>query len=141
MCRASGTWARKTGRAVITMSRTVGAGSRFESTTTPGCGQIRRVMVFMLIEAGSERFDVSSREQADGRAVYDFLWINGPEGYGFTFGKTPVPGTTQDRVERWELEREADVFVRSFFAEGGIGLTDFPGFVAARRSLLKADES
>ena len=94
----------------------------------------------MLIKASDETFEVTVRKQRDGHLVYDFLWLNGPEGYGFTFGKTLAPGVLPTTLTHSELEREAKIFVKAFFAPDGIGLADFPDFVSARRSRLAADE-
>ena len=87
------------------------------------------------IEADGERFDVSARVQPDGRRVYDFRWIDGPGGsaYGFTLGLVPSAPASPTELSRGQLERQARLFVRAFFAPDGIGPSDFPEFVASRR--------
>jgi hypothetical protein len=86
----------------------------------------------MLIDVEGERFAVGTRVGQNGQHVYDFTWINGPaeSTYGFTFGPT---SPLQRDISVAELEEEARLFVRSFFSPDGIGPSDFPDFVAARR--------
>lgn len=90
----------------------------------------------MIVEEAGERIAVSTRIQDDGQLVYDFLWIDGPgeSEYGFTLGLSTHPaGASQPTLSAAELEQHARQFVRAFFAPDGIGPTDFPDFVAARR--------
>ena len=90
----------------------------------------------MIVEEAGERIAVSTRIQDDGQLVYDFLWINGPgeSDYGFTLGLSTHPaGAPQPTLTDHELEQHARQFVRAFFAPDGIGPSDFPDFVAARR--------
>lgn len=92
------------------------------------------------IEVEGESFDVAWRRQPDGSDSYDFTWLNGPDGssYGFTVGMhaggaSSVGMPSRREMSRLELEKEAAQFVRAFFAEDGIGPSDFPDFVAERR--------
>lgn len=85
------------------------------------------------LEVDGELFEVTTRTNPDGICAYDFTWTNGPNeaSYGFTVGPS-VP--SQAGFTEAFLEREAALFVRGFFAEGGIGPSDFPDFVASRRN-------
>lgn len=92
----------------------------------------------MIVEEAGERIAVSTRIQDDGQLVYDFLWIDGPgeSEYGFTLGLSTHPaGASQPTLTLTddEIEQHARQFVRAFFAPDGIGPSDFPDFVAARR--------
>ncbi|MCW3492432.1 hypothetical protein [Microbacterium sp. SSM24] len=86
----------------------------------------------MLIEVQGERFEVERRTEPDGGIVYDFTWVNGPgaSSYGFTVGST---SSAQNDFSRAFIEKEAGLFVRAFFSDDGIGPSDFPEFVEARR--------
>lgn len=88
----------------------------------------------LLIEVQGERFEVNRRTGPDGRVALDFEWINGPgeSSYGFTVGST---SSAQNDYSRAFIENEAELFVRAFFSDDGIGPSDFPEFVEARRNL------
>lgn len=89
----------------------------------------------MLIEVEGERFSITTRVQHDGQRAYDFSWLNGPceASYGFTIGKMSRPQGIPGELSRSELEEEARLFVRAFFAPDGIGPSDFPDFVASHQ--------
>ncbi|WP_157681815.1 hypothetical protein [Microbacterium pygmaeum] len=82
----------------------------------------------VLIEVDGERFEVNESRAPNGRQQYQFDWLNGPADgtYGFAVGGGVL---TRDAIEA-----EARGFVTSFFGVGGIGPSDFPSFIEARRS-------
>ncbi len=86
----------------------------------------------MMIEVDGERFDIRMRTGPNGQRAYDFSWLNGPSGqpYGFTIGT--IDPMSHDLTSA-DLEEKARGFVLGFFSPGGVGDTDFPGFVASRR--------
>jgi len=86
----------------------------------------------MQIEVEGECFHVTRRFDHGGTQAYDFRWVNGPSDtpYGFTIGPS---SPTNVEFSRALLEEEARLFVEAFFSDDGIGLSDFPDFVEARR--------
>lgn len=82
----------------------------------------------MLVQFDDERFEVHEVAQPNGHHQYQFAWLNGPANgtYGFAIGG--------GILAREGLERAAREFVSSFFEPGGVGPSDFPSFVEARRS-------
>ncbi|GAA4784454.1 hypothetical protein [Microbacterium gilvum] len=86
------------------------------------------IRVSTVIRVGTELFRVDSRAAAHGRQTIDLTWLSGPaEGtYGFTVSGPPM---TPEKVRT-----EAADFVAAFFADDGIGPSDFAEFMDARRS-------
>lgn len=95
--------------------------------STPGA-TLKAIAVDLGIWGSGERFEVHESRRTDGSYQYEFAWLNGPADgtYGFAIGGGALG------LE--ELERETRGFVSSFFEPEGIGPSDFPSFVRARRS-------
>lgn len=92
------------------------------------------------ISVDGEWFRVSERGDSRSAITYDFTWLNGPADgtYGFSVEAIAIRDDDTDSPNRTTLSREqltAQVqgFVDSFYEEGGIGQTDFPEHVPARR--------
>lgn len=81
---------------------------------------------------------MDARAGGDGGPAVDFTWLTGPaEGtYGFTIGPARLARDPDDEggLTRAQVEQTATDFVRVFFAEGGIGPSEFADFVAERRA-------
>ncbi|HXH34171.1 MAG TPA: hypothetical protein VNJ54_07130 [Plantibacter sp.] len=91
----------------------------------------------VLIEVDGEQFRVETRTDSDRRLSIDFTWLNGPAGgtYGFTVASgTREAAGTEETLTRAQIEHTAAGFVLAFFADGGIGASDFPEFVLSRRT-------